>query len=142
MQYKIHRIAIALASVCLLALPVRAQHTPTVAGHLVVVRLVMQAGNIPFAFEPASVTAQQGDTLRFVEDAAAMHNVRFKSHPAGARLGAATAGPYLTAKGQQYDLVVDARFTDGRYEFVCDPHEMIGMRGVLTVGQRSEVTRP
>ena len=52
---------------------------------------------------------------------------------AGAKLGAAATGPYLTAKGQTYDLVIDARFTEGRYEFVCEPHEAIGMKGTLVV---------
>ena len=95
--------------------------------------MVMKGGSVPYAFEPANVTAQHGDTLRFVEDAGVMHNVRFKSHPSSARLGAATTGPYLTNKGQTYDLVIDTRFTDGKYEYVCDPHELLGMRGVLTV---------
>ena len=101
--------------------------------HVVVVKLVEKGGRVPYAFEPANVSVQHGDTLRFMEDAGAMHNVRFKTHPAGAKLGAASVGPYLTARGQTYDLVIDARFTDGRYEIVCDPHELLGMRGVVTV---------
>ena len=122
-----------LALLCVMSAPVRAQSASADRGHVVVVKLVMRGGTMPFAFEPASVIVQRGDTLRFVEDAGVMHNVHFKSHPDGARLGAAAAGPYLTNKGQAYTLVIDARFTDGRYEFVCDPHELLGMKGVLTV---------
>ena len=122
-----------LAILCLMSAPLRAQTASTGAGHVVIVKLVMRNGSMPFAFEPASATVQRGDTLRFVEDAGVMHNVHFKSHPDGARLGAAAAGPYLTNKGQTYNLVIDGRFTDGTYEFVCDPHEMLGMHGVLTV---------
>lgn len=121
------------AIVCLMLPPLSAQTASTVQGHLVVVKLVMRSGSVPFAFEPAYATVQRGDTLRFVEEAGVMHNVHFKSHPDGARLGSAATGPYLTNKGQTYSLVIDARFTDGKYEFVCDPHEMLGMRGVLMV---------
>lgn len=122
-----------LAILCLMSAPLRAQTASTGPRHVVVVKLVMRSGSVPFAFEPASATVQRGDTLRFVEDAGVMHNVHFKSHPDGARLGAAATGPYLTNKGQTYNLVIDGRFTDGKYEFVCDPHEMLGMHGVLTV---------
>ena len=122
-----------LAMLCLLAAPLRAQTSSTGAGHVVVVKLVTKTGSVPFAFEPANATVQRGDTLRFVEDAGVMHNVHFKTHPNGARLGSAAAGPYLTNKGQTYNLVIDGRFPDGKYEFVCDPHEMVGMHGVLTV---------
>jgi len=62
-----------------------------------------------------------------------MHNVRFKTHPKGAKLGAAAIGRYLTSKGQTYTIVVDSRFGDGKYELVCEPHEAIGMHGFLTV---------
>ncbi len=127
-----------LASLCVLVAPMRAQSAPATGGHLVVVRLVAKAGSIPFTFEPASITAQYGDTLRFLEDAAVLHNVRFTSHPRGSTLGAATTGPYLTTKGQTYDLLIDGRFTEGHYEFVCEPHAMLGMHGALTVGTRAQ----
>ena len=130
-------LAASLASLFVLAAPMRAQSTPATGGHLVVVKLVARAGSFPYAFEPASLTAQYGDTLRFIEDAAVLHNVRFTSHPRGSKLGAATTGPYLTAKGQTYTLVIDDRFTAGHYDFVCDPHQMHGMHGELTVAKRA-----
>jgi plastocyanin len=103
-------------------------------GHLVVVKLVDRGGATPYAFDPAKITVQPGDTLRFLEEAGVVHNVRFKTHPSAAHLGAAATGPYLTTKGQTYDLVIDSRFAPGSYDFVCDPHESMGMRGTLTVG--------
>lgn len=45
-----------------------------------------------------------------------------------------------TAKGQTYDVVIDARFTDGKYDFVCDPHEALGMHGILTIDERAVAT--
>jgi plastocyanin len=106
------------------------------AGQLVVVKMADRGGATPYAFEPAKVTIQPGDTLRFLEEAGVVHNVRFTTHPSAAHLGAATTGPYLTTKGQTYDLVIDGRFAPGSYAFVCDPHDAMGMRGTLTVGPK------
>jgi plastocyanin len=113
----------------------QAQLAITQAGpHLIVIKLVEIPGNrMPFAFEPASFTAQPGDTLEFVQFANTMHDVHFKTEPKGARLGSAAVSPYLVAKGQIYKIVVDSRFAVGTYELVCDPHEMLGMHGMLTV---------
>ncbi len=114
-----------------------AQSTARVAsrsGHRVVVKLVERPGTkTPFAFEPAEFQAERGDTIRFVQATTTMHNVHFLSMPAGARLGGAAISPYLTNVGDEYDVVVDSRFTAGRYEIVCDPHQTIGMHGFLTV---------
>lgn len=41
---------------------------------------------------------------------------------------------YVIGPGATYDLVVDARFIDGTYEFISDPHESVGMQGTMTVG--------
>ena len=101
--------------------------------HTIVIKLVERPGAMPFAFEPASITAHHGDTLRFVQFASTMHNVHFKTEPKGARLGSAAMSQYLTAKGQSYSLVVDSRFVDGTYEVVCDPHELIGMHAFIAV---------
>ncbi len=105
--------------------------------HTIVIQLVERSGPKPFAFEPATFTATRGDTLRFVQAASAIHNVRFKTHPSGSKLGGATTGPYLTGKGEAYNLIVDGRFSEGTYEIVCDPHEAIGMHAFLTVAPTS-----
>lgn len=113
---------------------VQAQSGTQAGPHLIVVKLVELPGNkMPFGFEPASFTAQRGDTIEFVQFANTMHNVHFKTEPKGARLGSAAISPYLVAKGQTYEIVVDSRFAVGTYELVCDPHEMLGMHGMLTV---------
>jgi len=125
-----------LASGIALALPAGAQNVVPGAPvpHVIVVSLVERPGTtMPFAFEPANFTAQRGDTLRFVQASATMHNVRFKTQPKGAKLGGAAISPYLTTKGQTYTIVVDSRFSEGKYELVCDPHEATGMHAFLTV---------
>ena len=101
-------------------------------GHLIVSKMVDKP-NGQFAFEPSTITAQHGDTVRFVESSSAPHNVHFTKTPKGAKLGKASTGPYVIGAGKTYDLVIDSRFPDGSYEFVCDPHQGVGMQGVLTV---------
>ena len=127
-----------LACLVGLSLAASAQESPASAAtpaapHTIVIKLVEQPGPKPYAFEPATFTARQGDTLKFVQEASVMHNVHFKTVAKGAKLGSAAMSQYLTTKGQSYVVVVDSRFTDGTYEIVCDPHEMIGMHAFLTV---------
>ena len=107
--------------------------------HTIVVKLVEQAGPMPYGFEPANFTAEPGDTIKFVQAASVMHNVHSKTTPKGAKLGSAAVSQYLTTKGQSTSLVIDARFVDGKYEIVCDPHETIGMHAFLTVDRHGAV---
>ncbi|HEY2165210.1 MAG TPA: plastocyanin/azurin family copper-binding protein [Gemmatimonadaceae bacterium] len=107
------------------------------APHTIVVKLIEQAGPVPYGFEPSIFTAEPGDTIKFVQAASVLHNVHFKMTPKGARLGSAAVSQYLTSKGQSTSLVIDSRFVEGRYEIVCDPHEMIGMHAFLTVEGRA-----
>jgi plastocyanin len=62
------------------------QDAPSNRSHIVVVKLVNTGGSMPDGFAPSNVTAQRGDTVRFVEDAGVIHNVHFKAHPRGAKL--------------------------------------------------------
>ncbi len=102
------------------------------AGKVIVIQMV-DVSPTAYKYEPAVVTAQPGDTLRFTQGGAMPHNVDFKATPAGASLGAAKTGKFLTKAGETYDLVIDARFPAGAYQFACTPHEALGMKGTLTV---------
>jgi hypothetical protein len=42
-------------------------------------------------------------------------------------------GPYLTKQGETYEVVIDERFADGEYEFVCTPHIAMGMKATIAV---------
>jgi plastocyanin len=86
-----------------------------------------------FKFEPADISANAGDTLRFLQSTATPHNVEFKSSPAGASLGAAKMGPFMAAAGEKYDVVLGSGFPAGKYSFACTPHESMGMKGTLTI---------
>lgn len=103
------------------------------APHTIVVKLIERGGAMPYAFEPAEIFAQRGDTVVFVEAAGAIHDVHFTVLARGAKLGAAATSPYFTSKGQTYQLVIDQRFAEGTYEYVCEPHEALGMKGTLVV---------
>jgi plastocyanin len=105
-------------------------------GHLITVHLIDRP-NGQFAFDPGTINAQRGDTVRFVQQSSAPHNVSFRTHPKDAKLGDAAVGPYILNNGQSYDVVIDARFADGAYTFACDPHESVGMKGTLTVGSHN-----
>jgi plastocyanin len=131
-------LALAVSATAQTATPL----TPS-APHLIVVKLVERPGDkVRFAFDPATFTAERGDTLQFVQLANTMHNVRFKTSPNGANLGRAAVSRYLSSPGQTYSIVVDSRFADGTYEIVCDPHGMMGMHAFLTVqGATNAVTR-
>ena len=117
--------------------PVGAQTAITPAAHVVIVQLVLRNDpTVPFAFEPSVIRVQKGDTVRFTEAANAMHNVRFVSQAPGAKLGAAAVGPYLAKLGDTYTLVIDGRFAVGEYEYVCEPHQMLGMKGTMIVADK------
>ncbi|MEZ4417242.1 MAG: plastocyanin/azurin family copper-binding protein [Gemmatimonadota bacterium] len=99
----------------------------------IVVKMV-DISETQFAFEPADVVANKGDIVQFVQQGPMPHNVAFKEGPAGSNLTPELVmGPYLTAPGQTYDLVIDDRFASGLHRFICTPHEAMGMKGTLTV---------
>ena len=127
----LRRVLLVIATLSLVVPVARAR--AQAGSHLVLVKMVDKP-NAQFAFEPAAIVAQRGDTVRFVQASAAPHNVHFLKTPKGAKLGDAAIGPYIIGTGKTYDLVIDSRFVDGTYAFTCDPHDTIGMHGTLTIG--------
>lgn len=122
--------AVALAAVCgsLAFMPL---HRAPV-GKTIVVRMIDKSPT-EFAYEPATITASVGDVVQFVQTTATPHNVDFRETPSGAELGAARTGEFMLAPEQKYELRIDDRFKAGAYRFVCTPHELLGMKGTLTV---------
>lgn len=82
-------------------------------------------------FEPAELTVQRGDVVRFLL-VSGVHNATFPAseNPRDANLPTEMA-PLLQLPGQTYDVTVD--FGPGEYFFQCDPHAALGMVGTLTV---------
>jgi manganese oxidase len=86
-------------------------------------------------FEPEQVEVRRGDVVRFIQDGVMPHNVDFvrNGSPDGIELGENWSGPYLTAKGEAYEVRITDAFLDGSYSFVCAPHVSMGMAGTLLV---------
>lgn len=82
-------------------------------------------------FEPAALTVRRGDTVRFVTDGRAVHNASFPPSENPGATGLPAPGIYLTSPNQTVDLVVS--MDPGTYRFQCDPHAIMGMKGVMTV---------
>ena len=116
--------------------------TGAVAQEVHEVRMVAD-GKGEFRFEPASVSAGQGDVLLFKVVSGAPHSVVFDgkklSEPARQALNGALprragdlSSPPLKA-GAEYRVVVPAAVPAGRYPFFCLPHRAYDMRGELIV---------
>ena len=127
-----HRAVLVVAALAS-AFALNADSTAPAAGGKVVLVKMVDVSPTEYRFQPAEISVQPGDTLRFEQAGAMPHNVEFRDIPIGTDLGAARSSPYLTRSGERYDLVIDSRFATGVHNFVCTPHESLGMRGILTV---------
>jgi plastocyanin len=110
--------------------PAAPEAAPTPAGTVHEVRMVTSADRSTGTFEPATITVRKGDTIRWTTDGLAPHNVNFQPlNPNAANLP--PAGQYLTMAAQTYEAVIN--MDPGTYEYQCDPHALLGMRGTVTV---------
>ncbi|MFC6731082.1 halocyanin domain-containing protein [Haladaptatus sp. GCM10025893] len=87
--------------------------------------IVGSAGNGgSFGFEPAAVRVDPGTTVVWTwSGEGGMHNVVAKN--------GAFKSEFYTKPGETYEFTP---VTTGEHRYVCAPHEMMGMRGVLVVG--------
>lgn len=81
-------------------------------------------------FEPAEITVQRGDVVRFVLSSG-IHNVSFPADKNASAAGLPTPSAFLQLPGEVYEVPVD--FAPGSYTFQCDPHIAMGMVGKLVV---------
>ena len=76
------------------------------------------------AFAPSSITIQEGDTIKFVNNNLAPHNAVFEGHDE-------LSHPDLAfAPGESWEQTFS---TAGTYDFYCEPHRGAGMVGTVTV---------
>jgi plastocyanin len=102
------------------------------SGNVVEVRMVTTQNGASGVFEPANVTVKKGDTVRFIAaDNLAAHNVSFPPAENAGKSNLPGPSPYITTTGATYDVPVT--MDAGTYNFQCDPHAAMGMKGVLTV---------
>lgn len=85
-----------------------------------------------FAFEPADITVQRGDVVKWIHAGklGQPHNVEFRE---GGLTG--LMGPMLLSEGDTYELTIDERFLAGPNPYLCTPHEAMGMKGTVTVAE-------
>lgn len=104
---------------------------PAASGDVVEVRMLTSPDGATGTFEPANVTVKKGQTIRFVTDGKAAHNVSFPPAENAGKSNLPPPSPYVTTAGTSVDVV--ANMDAGTYNFQCDPHATMGMKGVLTV---------
>ena len=88
------------------------------------IKMLETSGSGPLAFEPAFVKAKAGDTIVFEPTQKGNHSVVSLLVPAGAQ-------PWEGAPDKEVRIRVDA---EGVYLYVCAAHRMMGMVGVILVG--------
>ncbi|MGI0479334.1 plastocyanin [Geminocystis sp. CENA526] len=96
--------------------------------HADTVEVKMGADNGMLAFQPAKVTIKAGDTVKWVNNKLAPHNVVFNI--------SAKNADKLSHKGLAFSAgeSFEATFTDpGEYTYYCEPHRGAGMVGTITV---------
>ena len=110
-----------VASICtfmvVLALGVNSAQAATVE-----VKLGTDAGML--AFEPSTITLNEGDTIKFVNNKLAPHNAVFEGHDELSHADLAFA------PGESWSETFS---TAGTYDFYCEPHRGAGMVGQVVV---------
>ena len=107
--------------------------TPDAGGQVHTVQMVSTQGGASGEFQPKTLNVKKGDVVRWtMADGTVMHNVSFMQadgNPAGFTPPADS--PFLTQQGQTFELKID--MAPGTYNYVCVPHEAMGMTGSITV---------
>jgi len=138
-------ILLTVPAVALCAAAFRAAPKPVVGSAVKTVHVEMMQQGSRYIFRPAGFRIQPGDIVEFENVSGGPHNVQFYPNriPAGARefLNRAMpqrqgdlASPFLTQPHQKYTI----NFTgapEGTYDFFCLPHQALGMKGTIIVGQ-------
>lgn len=87
-------------------------------------------------FEPANLTVKAGDTVTWVNNKMAPHNVIFDENqsPGDKSLATKISHDQLTfAPGESYSTTFTADMPAGDYTYFCAPHRGAGMVGKITL---------
>lgn len=79
-------------------------------------------------FEPSFLKIEKGDTVKFIKGDPS-HNSASVIVPAGAKQWKGKMDEEITVQPNQ----------EGVYVYVCDPHKMMGMAGVIQVGKATNL---
>ncbi len=98
------------------------------AEHIIKMLDIGEDGNI-MVFEPAFVKVNKGDTIKFVSTDIG-HNNSSRHIPEGAK-------HWTGEDGQDITVTVDK---EGVYLYECNLHKLLGMVGVIQVGEAKNLT--
>jgi plastocyanin len=118
----VRRISVA---VCAIALVVGIFAVNTAPATAAEVSVKMGADNGMLAFEPANITVKKGDTVKFVNNKLAPHNIVFDGAAADK-----SHNDMMFSAGESYSVTFDEA---GEFPFYCSPHRGAGMQGKVTV---------
>ena len=93
----------------------------------------MGADNGMLKFVPDNLTISPGDTVNFVMNKLAPHNVVFNKAPEGADPKAFSSSKLLFSPGQTYTIAFPPDAPSGTYSYYCQPHRGAGMVASITV---------
>ncbi len=110
------RLALATALLAIAGPTLAAEH---------VVKMLNTGKEGPMVFEPSYLKAEVGDTVIFAPTEKGLHNSQSLLLPAGA-----------TAWKGANDVEVKVKLDkEGVYLYVCEPHKVMGMVGVIQAGK-------
>ena len=90
-----------------------------------IVKMLNSGKDGMMVFEPAVLSVNKGDTVKFVATDMAHNSASVKGMiPGGAK-------PWMGRMSQDISVVLD---TEGVYVYECTPHKMMAMIGVIKVG--------
>ena len=112
-----------------------AAFAPSAAAETYTVKLGSDKGML--AFEPAKLSVQPGDTIKWVNNKVPPHNVVFDAaqNPAKSADLAKTLShkQLVMSPGQEFTTTIPADAPAGEYTFYCEPHRGAGMVGKVIV---------
>ena len=94
-----------------------------------------------YKFDPAETTIKQGDGVKFIMTTGGPHNVAFIDTPAAAQAQLSAnmpnqmkelTSPMMMTANETY-TVSFANVPAGTYNFHCEPHAAMGMKGAIKV---------
>ena len=94
-----------------------------------------------YKFDPANITIKQGDGIKWVMVSGGPHNVAFLDTPEAAKAQLSAnmqnqmkelTSPMMMTPNETY-VVSFANVPAGTYNYHCEPHAAMGMKGSITV---------
>ncbi|NJM56215.1 MAG: plastocyanin [Synechococcales cyanobacterium RU_4_20] len=121
------QLALIIPALLLVLAPVFCSVSPAMAAE---VSVKMGADNGMLAFQPSKLEINAGDTVAWVNNKLAPHNVVFEKAPAGADAATFSHKQLAFSPGESFSQTFE---TPGEYTYYCEPHRGAGMVGSIVV---------